>query len=148
VIGPSWYGQLLNRCWVRANPEYLADRYQITRETLGLRVTPKSPDVLDVEFPLDEVLAMAGFRERYPGWIGVPGQVTVLNGRIHEWTIEGEDLAERYSDRLPRRVVADLSSIRLETEFTHRPTDKIRRPRPDKLATDSGTPCAAVTGSA
>ena len=160
LIGTTWYGQLSNRCWVRANPDFLADRYQITRATLGLNalellagarvsgVAPNSQDVLEVDFPLNEVVAMTGVRDSYPGRVGVPGQVTVLDGRIHKWTVGGEDLAERYSDRLPRRVVTALSYISLEMEFTHRPTDEIRRPARDKLAAEPDTLCAAVTGSA
>lgn len=145
AIGDVWYGEVRNHCWIRLDRADLARRYGLTEHTIGLTagvaltgaqvtgVSPGSKDVLEVSFELGRVLAMAGVSDVDAGTRRVPGQVTVLDGRVTKWTVEGADLAESLAGVVSPRRGQDLSLLALEMAYTHGPTDGIRRPPSDEL---------------
>jgi hypothetical protein len=155
VIGQVWYLQLQNRCWTRADRNFLADRYGLTDDTMGLTaaealseaqvtgVSLGSKDILEIGFDVNRVLAMSGLPD-IDAEGRVPGLVTVLDGRVTKLTIDGADLAESLAQEVSPKRAEALSYLSLEMSFAQGPTDDIRRPPPDKLAPDSRTPCQAA----
>ena len=156
LVGDLWYSELRNHCWIRADRDVLAVRYGLTEDTLGVTaadalpeaqvtgVSPSSADVIEVDFELNRVLAMMGLPDIDPKGKRVPGQVTVLRGRVEKWTIEGADLADSLAQGVSSQRAKALSYLELEMELFHGPTDVIRRPSRDELAPDSRTPCQAA----
>ena len=156
VIGEAWYLEQRDHCLLRLDRELMAERYGLTEDTLGLTagdalleavvtgVSPGSDEVLEVDFDLDRVLAMLRLPDSGAGGGRVPGQVTVLDGRLEKWTIEGADLAESLAPGISARRAKALSYLALKMEFLREPTKDIRRPSRDRLAPDSTTPCAAA----
>ena len=157
VIDGVRYGSLRNGCWMRLGHRMLEERLGLTDDTLGLsavdalaevRVTgvaPNSADVLQVEFELGRVMAMMGAprEERVEG--RVPGEVTVLDGQVAEWTIDGADLAESFASDVPARLAKRIASLALDMEFFYDEAEEIRRPPYDKLAPNGRTPCPDAT---
>ena len=156
VIGEEWYLQQLNRCWAPVDRDFAAEQYGLTEETLGLTTadvlrqaqvtgtSPGSEEVLEVDFEASSVLAMSGLTDIDAGGIRVPGEVTVLDGRVTKFTIGGADMAEALAGEVSPKGAKDLSYFALEMSFTHGRTQSIRRPPPDKLAPDATTPCPAA----
>lgn len=153
AVDDIWYGQVRNRCWIRLDRDGLARRFRITEDTLGLNaaellgkalvtgVSPSSSDLLEVSFERFRVLAMMGVPETERVAGRVPGQVTVLNGRVASLTLEGDDLVASADGAVPPKLAKRASYLAFEMEFLHRQTGAIRKPPRDKLSPDEGTPC-------
>jgi hypothetical protein len=155
AVEDVWYGQVPNGCWIRLDRDRIATRFRLTEDTLGLNagellgkaqvtgVSPSSTELLEVSFERSRVLAMMGVSntERIGG--RVPGQVTVLNGRIAGLTLEGEDLVGSLG-AVPPKLAKRASYLAFGMEFFHRRGEAIRKPRPSELAPDSGTPCRSA----
>jgi hypothetical protein len=157
AVDDVWYGEVRRRCWIRLDRDRLATRFRLTEDTLGLNapellgeaqvtgVSPSSSELLEVSFERSRVLAMMGVpdTERVVG--RVPGQVTVLNGRVASLTLEGADLVGSFDGTLPPKLAKRASYLAFEMEFFHRRTDAIRKPPRDELSPDVGTPCSDAT---